>query len=750
MIARPQFKPEVHVEIVKDEGVFLLSEVGRAVLTGRLFEVVAPLIDGRRSPDDIADGLDGEVSAAHVYYALRLLEQRGYLCESVTNRATRDAVFWSVHNVAPDTAAARLADATVSLSAFGVEIESFLPSLESVHVRVADEGVLGIVLAADYLCAGLADYNREALRTGRAWMLFKPVGATILIGPTFVPGQSACWHCLAQRLRINRSVEMFVQRKQRRDEPFPVPPATTPAARQIAYGMAATEIARWIARGGTPATDGGILSLDVVSWRTDRHRVMRQPQCPACGTPTSIASHPGTEVRLTSRKKVFVEDGGHRAITPDETLRKYAHHVSPITGAVHGLARHVTSDDHAMHIYVAGDNHAAPHYDLQHIRWSLRGGSGGKGITDSQARASALCEALERYSGVFQGTEPRRTATFTQLNGLAIHPNDCMRFSERQYQCRERINAQGSRFSYVPLAFDEDIEIEWSPVWSLTHDVFRYLPTDYCYYSYPAPSHRRYCVGCSNGNAAGNTTEEAILQGFLELVERDAVALWWYNRTRRPAIALGSFDEPYIGKLTAFLRARGRDLRVLDVTSDLTIPVCVAVSRRTNEPQEHIMLGFGAHLDPRIAVLRALAELTQSLTWVLDGNGAGAERTVAIDDPEFLRWLTHATVANQPYLVPDEGVPPRPASTFPARWSEDLKDDVLFCEDLIAQRGMELLVLDQTRPDIGLPVVKVIVPGLRHFWPRFAPGRLYDVPAALGWVPEPVAEERLNPIALFI
>jgi len=43
---------------------------------------------------------------------------------------------------------------------------------------------------------------------------------------------------------------------------------------------------------------------------------------------------------------------------------------------------------------------------------------------------------------------------------------------------------------------------------------------------------------------------------------------------------------------------------------------------------------------------------------------------------------------------------------------------------------MEFLVLDQTRPDIALPVVKVIVPGLRHFWPRFGPGRLYEIPVS--------------------
>ena len=63
---------------------------------------------------------------------------------------------------------------------------------------------------------------------------------------------------------------------------------------------------------------------------------------------------------------------------------------------------------------------------------------------------------------------------------------------------------------------------------------------------------------------------------------------------------------------------------------------------------------------------------------------------------------------------------------------------------------MELLVLDQTRPDIGLPVVKVMVPGLRHFWARFAPGRLFDVPVRLGRIAAPTAYEDLNPLPIFV
>ncbi|XXU17931.1 YcaO-like family protein [Sorangium sp. So ce861] len=69
----------------------------------------------------------------------------------------------------------------------------------------------------------------------------------------------------------------------------------------------------------------------------------------------------------------------------------------------------------------------------------------------------------------------------------------------------------------------------------------------------------------------------------------------------------------------------------------------------------------------------------------------------------------------------------------------------------LGEAGLELVAVDKTRPDIGLPVVQVIVPGLRHFWPRFGPGRLYQAPCALGWwLPRPLDERELNPVSLLV
>jgi ribosomal protein S12 methylthiotransferase accessory factor len=86
---------------------------------------------------------------------------------------------------------------------------------------------------------------------------------------------------------------------------------------------------------------------------------------------------------------------------------------------------------------------------------------------------------------------------------------------------------------------------------------------------------------------------------------------------------------------------------------------------------------------------------------------------------------------------------------YPLQHSGEFLQDINHCRSIIEGLGMEVLVLDQTRADVGMPVVKVVVPGLRHFWARYAPGRLYDVPVKMGWLDNPRLESELNPIPIF-
>ncbi|MDH3605226.1 MAG: YcaO-like family protein [Candidatus Tectomicrobia bacterium] len=402
----------------------------------------------------------------------------------------------------------------------------------------------------------------------------------------------------------------------------------------------------------------------------------------------------------------------------------------------------------AAPVYIAP--HAwRPADTLAGVRSGLRRGNSGKGKTEQQARVSGLCEALERYSGIFRGDEPRRTARYEELGEAAIHPADCLLFSEAQYRDREAWNASHSGFNHVPAPFDAEQAIEWTPVWSLRQQRARYVPTAFGYYGYPLPEAHRFCGADSNGSAAGNTVEETILQGFLELVERDSVALWWYNRVQRPWVDLGGVDEPYFQAFAAYYAQRGREVWVLDLTSDLSIPVFAAVSRCTDGSGEKLLFGFGAHVEARIGIERALTEMTQGLGYFARVEPSDESEDDA-DRREALEWWQTATLAEQSYLAPSPELPVQTAADYPRLWSADLREDVEWCVSLAAQRGLETLVLDQTRPDIGLSVVKVIMPGMRHFWRRLAPGRLYDVPVELGWLSTPLREDELNPISMFL
>jgi ribosomal protein S12 methylthiotransferase accessory factor len=700
--------------------------VGHSLLSGRVFEALAPLIDGIRSTDDVIAAVQSRVSAAEAYYAITVLEQKGYLIESTATGPTPEAVFWSLQSVSPDFATRNFSEKSVRAESLGdISLEPFISGLASLHVRIQNEGDLTVVVTDDYLRPELRAYNEKAFRNRQPWLLVKPVGHEIWIGPLFQPGQTACWECLAQRLRVNRS-----------SDPSSVPAAAIASSLSTAYAVTATEVAKWIS-GCATACNGKILSIDVLSWTTRLHSVIWQPDCAMC-CDAGVSQDP-KDLTLA----------GRRQLRPEQTLSSYEHHVSPITGVVRSLERHKASGD-VVHVYVAEDSRVSAPHNLKHRQFAPRSRSFGKGITDTQAKLSCLCEALERYSGVYRGTEVSRKAKLSELGGLGIHPNDCMQFSERQYAQRLEVNPTRSFVDSVPCPFDEDATIDWTSVWSMTGKVQRYLPTAFCYFDYFPQATQKFYVTCSNGCAAGSTFDEAVLQGLFELVERDSVALWWFNRIQRPSVDLDSFDEAYIPRLRTHLARQQRSLWVLDLTSDLGIPVFVALSRRIDSLQEHIMVGFGAHLDARTALLKAVTELSQTLACILPGDESVENGPAILEQPVLLNWLRTATTANQRHLEGDPRLRRKTSRDYSDRRGENVREDVLFCQNIIEQRGFEMLVLDQTRPDIGLPVVKVIVPGLRHFRPRFAPGRLYDVPIQLGWIAKPVAEAELNPIPLFI
>ncbi len=762
MLDKPAFKSAYLVAPIAPDRVILLSERETICLQDRFLYLVASLIDGDRSSDEIIEAIQHSQEpqtsptffqelldlSIKAQFALFQLERDGYLDDRANLLPPSLITFCEHLNVSVAESERRLTATTIAVKSFDASVRAdFIASLNSLHLRVADESDsarsdLTVVLTDDYLHPDLAAVDRASQQSQMPWLAVKPVGTIVWIGPLFESPQTACWECLARRLRDNRPVEGFVQRATERSVVPTAPQSFFPTTVQTALGMAATEVFKWVVRSPTSRLHNTLITYDTLTLHSQDHVVVKRPQCPSCGQIRGEFDRQPLPVVLGHRQKTFTEDGGHRWCSPQETLSKYQHHLDPITGVVRELTE--IPGDRLNHTYVAKHHFVTSVDDFDSLQQNLRGMSAGKGKTDIQARASGFCEAIERYSGVFQGDEYTLVDSYRHLGAKAIHPNACMNFSQQQYDNRTQWNAECQGwFQQVPEPFDEEREIDWTAIWSLTHQQFKYLPTAYCYHGYRAPD-LPDCWADSNGCAAGNTIEEAIVQGFMELVERDSVALWWYNCLQKPSVELESFDEPYFHNLKQYYRSMGRELWVLDLTSDLNIPTFAAISSSRDRDVADIILGYGTHFDAKIALSRALTELNQMLPNVLTANADGTTQYPQSADPLAIEWWTTATLADRSYLIPDLTARPKTLTDYPNIASDDLLDDVKLCQKIVEAKNLEMLVLDRTRADIGLRVVKVIVPGLRHMWQRLGAGRLYEVPLQMGWLQTPLTEDRLN------
>ncbi len=729
-----QFAPNFTVYVLPPDVVCLYSEDRKFFLHGELYCALASAIGkGGKSLQELVARLERDFPSEQIQEALKRLIERRYVVPASPSGAVDG--YWASLGLPPGFAEQNLANCGVRIEAIDVQgAAEFSAALGKLGVRVVKRSPdLTVTLVNDYLERKLAELNRQRVSDKTPWLLAQPSGAFPLVGPMFSPGKSACWTCLFDRMIRNREVKGFLDRGPARVV------AVSPLARntlgQSSIQFAALEVAKAIATGFRTELNDHIISHDLLGSNVVKHYVVARPQCPTCGSKKlRNPRRAPAPIELGDGVKLVMTSGGYRTVSSRTTVARFRKHVSPLTGVVSRLER-IEADLPMNTNFYATHNFSAPAQDVNELRAGLSGGSFGKGSTAEQAEASALMEAIERYSGIFQGDEIRAAKRFTDFApGDAILPNDVLLFSDAQSQGEPNPTDESSNSHVTPAPFDPCAKVEWSPVWSLRDERFKYLPTSVLYFFYggPATFHAD-----SNGCAAGNTREEAIVQGFLELVERDAYAIWWYNRLRRPEVDLNQFNDSYIRDLQTQFADAGRKLWVLDITSDLGIPTYVAIMHWMQNGRENIEFGSGAHFDPRIAMLRTLTELNQFLSIGLMGGGSGEKSS--LDGTNPLKLEEH------PFLIPNGSSTAQPGSSAAFGPLDHTRAQVNACVDIARRAGLDFLVLDQTRPDVEVPVVRVIVPGLRHFYRRFAPGRLYDVPVKLGLLDRALPESELTP-----
>lgn len=725
--------------MISDQRAIIYSEDDFFLLKGKLCALVAPLLcDSGQTLPEMQKKLAGYASPKAVEQLLYQLIDSGYVVAEDGAR-NENETFWHSLGVNLNYAKQQLSIKTIHIqSTSNIDTSLLRSTLTQMDVRIADANqFLDILVVDDYLHPLVYKHARDS---SRPWILVKPVGRIVWFGPLFLPGTNACFDCLRRRLLENRRVEVdlfgtALEKHVRGDKVY------SPANLSLVYGLVANEIVKWLVSDKCLGPSQEVYTLDTGALAFRSHFVHKL-EC--CSASKSLVATPPT---LKTCPKAYYSFEGERSMTIEATLSRLEPLISPITGIIKQIKHHEIA---GTHICYAMLNHPLSTSEWQNNNFGyfrIPEVVTGKGSTQQLARLGCLAEAVERYSCTFSAYDKTIIASPSQVKSNFIQPQKLLQFSEAQYRDRETWNLRWGPQNQVPERVDELKPLHWTPAWSLSSKQFRYLPTSFCYLSHPFENERAVCPGDSNGLASGTRIEEALYYGLLEVIERDAVAIWWYNQTKRFAVDLSSFEIQQLKNSQRAASELRRSLQVIDITTDIGIPTFVAIS--CDEMGRGICLGSAAHLNPVIAIIRAIDEQRQVQSHLLQTNPSEL-KVLSSRNRDLVNWLSKAHIDDHPHCIADNSDMLKANSYQPVSDSNDFLRDVSACVELLAKCDLEALFVNLSRTDTGLSTVKIVVPGLCHFWARLGAKRLYDVPVLQRLQMQPKDEGELNQIPYFL
>ncbi|PAJ76392.1 hypothetical protein CJF42_00390 [Pseudoalteromonas sp. NBT06-2] len=561
----------------------------------------------------------------------------------------------------------------------------------------------------------------EVIAHCKFWMLIKITGERIWISPMVVntEDQQVNWSLIKQRIDTNQPERQLVARlypQQSTQVPFLQLAELEPELQLQLTQLLSKQVQKesdnlcLLIRESAQVSYHPFKKICIYS-DTDFGRQIQQP------------------VKLTSQTIKFDQDGGARCFTPEQTLTRLQALVSPITGVINYFAEIEPEKNNQLKIYCSRFSKTPTKRQLPKLSladFSLA--CAGKGVSPTQSKVSALCEALERYAPVYQGNEPLFISPQSRLDGSSYSPHELTPYSEHQYHS---FNQLGHNFyqSKREKKRYQNQSIHWLTSWSLTRQQKVYVPLACCFSNTPF-NDEDYCLWHSNGCAAGNNLEEAILQALLELIERDAVAIWWYNKIQRPSFDLNRLPKQLITKVKQTL-PDSMDFWVLDVTNNSQVSAMVAVAQ--DRLNKGFTIGLGCHLNPVLAAQRALTELCQ-----LYPNRSANKSLFDFDK-----------IAAEPHLYPDEQAT---AIERTLVYCNDISHNIMAIVERLSHLGLETLVLDYSRNDLPVKTVRVVVPGFCNIWPELGNNRLYQMPVKMNWITQSQIknEQTINQQGLYI
>ena len=437
-------------------------------------------------------------------------------------------------------------------------------------------------------------------------------------------------------------------------------------------------------------------------------------------------------LRLKSTKKYIANNGNisTRVKSTDDTLTQ----VIPICNKI-GLTR-ISDITHMDRLCIP--NYSAILPGTEDSIWVY----GGKGPTKKHARASALMESIERYCSLsstyskcfIQGTYSELSKIYNKV----LHPDEVIEPVEQLYNDRDSI-------------------IDFVQGFDIINKEEVLVPAQLAFSKFAAklPSVHAFPYSHTNGLASGNVMEEAICHALCEVIERDAASIADLCASSLPYSILvkianslkkiesdgdpvikmpevkfvddsSVFPDVNISEVAEefdplkFLVNRfadaGLSLLIKDITQkDIGVPTFVASSIEwISSDYGYFAKGYGTHLDARIALIRAITELSQTRAANIQGARDDFKKIqYKENDDIYKRKWQFMPASSSPTSDNDQTVMFSEIKTYV---NSNILDDIKFIFNLLKKAGLKrAIIVDLTNPSLKIPVVRVIVPGLETF-----------------------------------
>ena len=384
-------------------------------------------------------------------------------------------------------------------------------------------------------------------------------------------------------------------------------------------------------------------------------------------------------------EKLTYFKGTHRVIAPKKTIEINEDKLK--TAGITRIADITDLDRIGLPIYTA-------------IRPTAEDGAvsiyGGKGISRDHAKASAMMEGFERYSAERQNDDETIVATLEEISKKGDYINP------------KTLN--------LPKEFEKEDISDLNLEWCISHDIISdkdyFIPANAIYHPYiHDTSTKNLFKSNTNGLASGNVLEEAILHGIFEVIERDAWSIFELTHKNYSQIDLNSIESDIVNDTIDKFESEGIKIKLMDFTADINVPTIAASADDTVTKDAGLLtLGMGTHLDPEVAILRALTEVAQSRATQING---AREDTVRAD---FAREAGYERMKRiNKYYFKDEETK-IDLSDIENKSTTSITEDIEIVKDELMANDIEkILYTDLTRPELDISVVRVIIPEMEIY-----------------------------------